>query len=66
MGETACSASVFNVEQDFETRDSRGTFALSHAKKVIFSQEIELKTAQLPPWKPHVTIDLHRLERVNE
>ena len=50
----------------FETRDWRGTFCLPHVEKMMFSQELELKTAQLPQWKPHLTIDLNRLERVNE
>jgi hypothetical protein len=66
VDETSDSASLLNADQNFETRPWRGIFCISHTEKVIFSQEVELKIAELPHWKPHVTIDLHRLERVNE
>ena len=66
FSERASSASAFDTDQDFESRPWRGTFYVSHTEKVIFSQEVKFKTAELPHWKPHVTIDLHRLERMNE
>lgn len=60
------SASDYDPAPDFERREWRGTFSVSYPEKIIFSQVVELKTAELPRWKPHVTLDLHRLERVNE
>jgi hypothetical protein len=41
----------------------RGVFSLSYPKKVLFSQEVEVRTADLPRWKPYITIDRRILAR---
>lgn len=41
----------------------RGTFGPVYDRKVIFSQEVVLKTADLPRWQPHVMIDRRTFER---
>jgi len=44
----------------------RGTFGPVYDRKVIFSQEVVVKTADLPRWQPHVMIDRRTLERQGE
>jgi hypothetical protein len=44
----------------------RGVFAPTHSREVLFSQQIEIRTADLPRWKPHITIDRRTLERDDE
>jgi hypothetical protein len=38
----------------------RGTYCLAHGEKILFSQDIEFKTADLPRWKPRVLMNRHR------
>ena len=43
----------------------RGVIVVSHKRKEIFSEEVELRTAQLPRLRPHVRIDENRLPDEN-
>ncbi len=49
-----------------ETAIWRDVFPLSHSSRVIFSEDIEVDVDKLPRWKPHITIDLDRLEYDDE
>lgn len=49
-----------------EPRVWRGVFSPTYPREVLFSQEIEMRTAELPRWRPHITIDLGRLETPDE
>ena len=51
---------------DDEPRDYRGVFPVTHKPKILFSKEIEIKTAELPRWKPRITIDRRMLEDEDE
>jgi len=59
-------SSGFNQETEFEALPWRGTLCLAHTEKILFSQKMEFRTAELPRWKPHLIIDRRRPERVNE
>lgn len=41
----------------------RGVFSPLYHPKVLFSQQIEIRTADLPRWKPHITLDRRTLTR---
>ena len=41
----------------------RGVFSPLYHPKVLFSQQIEVRTADLPRWKPRITIDRRTLMR---
>lgn len=43
-----------------ETSPSRGTYCLPHRQEILFSQDVEFKTSDLPRWKPRVIIDRYR------
>jgi len=49
-----------------ERRVWRGVFCPPYRREVLFSQQVEIRTAELPRWKPHITIDSRRLERLDE
>ena len=57
--ETVSSSVGFSPETDFDAFPWRGTYCLAHAEKILFSQNVEFKTADLPRWKPRVIIDRH-------
>ncbi len=40
----------------------RGIFSPIYDQKVLFSQELIVRTVDLPRWQPHVTIDRRTLE----
>jgi hypothetical protein len=46
-----------------EAKPLRGVFSPNYNRKVLFSQEIEIQTAKLPRWKPHITLERRALER---
>jgi len=41
----------------------RGVFSPLYHPKVLFSEQIEVRTADLPRWKPRITIDRRTLMR---
>ncbi len=41
----------------------RGVFSPLYHPKVLFSEQIEVRTADLPRWKPCITIDRRMLKR---
>jgi len=41
----------------------RGVFSPLYHPKVLFSEQIEVRTADLPRWKPRITIDRRTLTR---
>jgi len=41
----------------------RGVFSPLYHPKVLFSRQIEVRTADLPRWKPRITIDRRTLTR---
>lgn len=41
----------------------RGVFSPLYHPKVLFSQQIEVRTAYLPRWKPRITLDRRTLTR---
>jgi len=40
----------------------RGIFTPTYKWKALFSQQVEIRTAELPRLKPHITIDRRTLE----
>jgi hypothetical protein len=50
------------LEEEEEEAIWRGVFPLSNSIKIIFSEDIEIKTDELPAWSPNVIIDSYRLE----
>lgn len=44
----------------------RGVFSPPYRRKFLFSQEHVIRTADLPRWKPHITIDIRRLTRTDD
>jgi len=44
----------------------RGLFCPTYERKILFSQEIKLRTADLPRWKPKVIIDRRTFDRSDE
>ena len=60
VSETVSSFSGVSPETEFEASPWRGTYCLAHSAKILFSQDVEFKTADLPRWKPRVIIDRHR------
>jgi hypothetical protein len=57
---------TYSIEQEYpepEPTTWRGVFAPTHSREVLFSQQVEIRTADLPRWKPHITIDRRMLER---
>lgn len=44
----------------------RGVFSPSYARQILFLQDVDIQVSGLPRWKPHVAIDLRRLEREDE
>jgi hypothetical protein len=41
----------------------RGVFSPSYHFEVLFSQQVEVRTAELPRWRPRITIDRRTLAR---
>ncbi len=60
---------AYPVDQEYpepEPTTWRGVFAPTHSREVLFSQQVEIRTADLPRWKPHITIGRRTLERDDE
>jgi hypothetical protein len=49
--------------EDTDRRVWRGVFSPRYHRKILFSQPVTFKTADLPRWKPKVVIDRRTLER---
>lgn len=60
VSETVSSSSGVSPEPEFEAFPWRGTYCLARSEKMLFSQNVEFKTADLPRWKPRVIIDRYR------
>jgi hypothetical protein len=60
VSETVSSSSEFGPATELEDFPWRGTYCLAHAEKILFSQNVEFKTSNLPRWKPRVIIDRYR------
>jgi hypothetical protein len=46
----------------YERKVWLGIFPINFKRKVIFSEKIEMRTSELPKWKPLITLDRHMLE----
>jgi hypothetical protein len=46
-----------------ESRLWRGIFSPPYHRRILFSQEVEIRMTDLPRWRPHITIDRRTLER---
>ena len=44
----------------------RGIFSPPYRRKALFSQSVELRTADLPKWRPHITIDRRTRTRAED
>ncbi|KPJ58594.1 MAG: hypothetical protein AMJ42_02990 [Deltaproteobacteria bacterium DG_8] len=44
----------------------RGVYSPPYKRQVLFSQEVTIRTADLPRWKPKVIIDRRTLDRSDE
>ena len=62
------SRKAMMLERRIEPRPDvwRGIFSPVYDQKVLFSQEVTVRTADLPRWQPHVTIDRRTLEGQTE
>jgi hypothetical protein len=59
VSETVSAFVGASREAEFETFPWRGTYCLAHTEKILFLQNVEFKTSDLPRWKPRVIIDRH-------
>jgi hypothetical protein len=59
-------SSTSNRDNEPAVLPQRGTFFLAHKRQPLFTQEVELRTAELPRWRPHLTIDQRTFDRNNE
>lgn len=41
----------------------RGVFSPPHRRKVLFTQQFEFRTTDLPRWRPHICLDPRTLSR---
>ena len=57
MSETASFSAGLTPEAEVEALHWRGTYRVPHTEKILFSQTVEVRTSELPRWKPRVTID---------
>jgi hypothetical protein len=44
----------------------RGVFSPPYRRETLFSQRVECRTADLPKWKPHISIDRRTLARAED
>ena len=47
---------------EFDPTVWRGVFPLTHKRKVLFSKKIKIRTAEIPRWKPKITLERRMLE----
>lgn len=59
VSETVSSLTGVSPETEFEAFPRRGTYCLADTERILFSQNLELKTSDLPRWKPRVIDDRH-------
>ena len=55
-----CSAAA-HPEQDDDSGHLRGIVAFPRKRNIMFTDEVELDTAKLPRWQPHICVDMRRL-----
>jgi hypothetical protein len=60
---TTSTTSKLLPQEDPDRRVWRGVFSPRYHRKILFSQTVTFKTADLPRWKPKVVIDRRTLER---
>jgi hypothetical protein len=66
-GATTSSISITSLDSDADLEDELrlhrdDAFSVTHKPEVLFSKQVELRTADLPRWKPHITIDRRMIE----
>ncbi|MBC1197632.1 hypothetical protein H0901_20885 [Microcystis aeruginosa BLCCF158] len=59
------SCRIDAAEDDDDELDCRGVFVVSHQTKILFSEEVNIKSQEKSTWKPCVVIDNYRLEDDN-
>ncbi|MFM7353383.1 MAG: hypothetical protein ACKO1G_10130 [Microcystis aeruginosa] len=59
------SCRIDAAEDDDDELDCRGVFVVSHQPKILFSEEVNIKSPDNSTWKPCVVIDNYRLEDDN-
>lgn len=65
----AGAGSSLSASWDYHEADSsvwRGIFSPTYPRKELFSQHLEIQTANLPRWKPYITTDRRTLERAED
>ena len=68
-GCTAASTTLWSEPKQCpepDTKAWRGVFSPPYHRKTLFSQSVEFRTADLPKWKPHITIDRRTLARTED
>lgn len=60
--ETATSTRKIGRVAEENDLDYRGVYHIPSQSKVLFSEEIEIKTEELPRWQPKITIEPRMLE----
>ena len=48
--------------RQLEPAATRGTFTVAYQRETIFSQQVNIRTASLPRWKPHITLSRRAIE----
>jgi hypothetical protein len=65
---TALSSESCRIDaaaEDDDELDCRGVFVVSHQPKILFSEEVNIKSQKKSNWKPCVVIDKSRIEDDN-
>jgi hypothetical protein len=57
--ETVSFSAGLVSEGEVEALPWRGTYCVPHTEKMLFSQNVEIRTSELPRWKPRVIVDRH-------
>ena len=59
------SCRIDAAEDDDDELDCRVVFVVSHQPKILFSEEVNIKSQEKSTWKPCVIIDKSRIEDDN-
>ncbi len=59
VSETVSLSAGLSPEAEFGAFPGPGTYCVAHTEKILFSQNVEIRTSELPRWKPRVIIDRH-------
>lgn len=59
------SCRIDAAEDDDDELDCRGVFIVSHQPKILFSEEVNIKSQEKSTWKTSVIIDKSRIEDDN-